>query len=196
MTERWLREGIRLAGGERLVLVAWEVMAPSWRINDAHRGFGEPAIDFLAVDAGGGPVAIELKLRVTGPLATWRAACQLTHMTLALARSCREDFFERVSAACRSGDYGRHVESPTEAPAAHPEQGWRRVLAAPVIDAAQVARCAARLGLDDPPGRARDWLRTRPASKADLMVVRLAQEPCPPSGCLRDPVLALQVSEL
>ena len=35
LTARWAEEGIDLAG-EHLSLVAWEVMLPSWHINDAH----------------------------------------------------------------------------------------------------------------------------------------------------------------
>lgn len=177
------------------MLVAWEVMAPSWRINDAQKGFGEPAIDFLALDADGGPVAIELKLRVRVPLVTWRATCQLTHMALVLNRSCGEDSFERASAACRSGEHGRHVEAALEPPAVRAERGWRRVLAAPIIDAAAVAGCSAQLGMDDCPAQAQDWLRTRDASRANRVVARLAQEPRPPAGCLRGPIVALEISE-
>src|SRR5688500_9458002 len=77
--------GIQMPDGEVLQLIAWEVMAPSWRINDAHGAWGEPAVDFLAVDESGRPVVIELKRRLTAPVPVWRAVCQVTHGALALA---------------------------------------------------------------------------------------------------------------
>lgn len=62
-TQRWVREGVDL-DGERLLLFAWEVMTPSWQINDAQRYWNEPSIDFLCLDEQGRLVAIELKRKV------------------------------------------------------------------------------------------------------------------------------------
>jgi len=194
LTHQWLADGITL-GCEVLRLVAWEVMVPSWSINDARRGFGQPAIDFLAIDADDGPVAIELKLRATSPTSTWWAACQLTHMTLALGRTMPVGGFVAVSDLCRSGRHGRLPDSPLPPLALdlQPERGWRRILAAPEIDTDLVARASDRLGLDDPPGSARTWLATQPDFAANRVVSRLATEPTPPSGRLLGPILALSV---
>ena len=59
LTRRWAGEGANVAG-RRHMLVAWEVMAPSYEIND-YRRFGEPAIDFLLVDEDGQLRAVEVK---------------------------------------------------------------------------------------------------------------------------------------
>ncbi len=59
LTSAWIQDGMSI-GGRRVFLAAWEVMTPSWRINDSKRHWGEPAIDLLGIAANGDLVAIEL----------------------------------------------------------------------------------------------------------------------------------------
>lgn len=55
------------------------------------------------------------------------------------------------------------------------EAGWRRIVAAPIVDEKQVREAAAALG-DAPIEEASAWLAGRPSSvKADLPVRRLAR---------------------
>ena len=64
LTPLWMERGIDLAG-EQLVLVAWEVMLPSWKINDPSETW-LPSIDFVALDSDARLVAIELKTSIRG----------------------------------------------------------------------------------------------------------------------------------
>ena len=178
LTSHWATNGIVLPSGDSLQLLAWEVMAPSWQVNDAHGHWGSPALDFLAVDRAGRPVAIELKKKLRGELHTWRAVCQVTELALRLARCASIDRLERVRAACRSGQHGRALSTPLPTDGDWPvdlEGGWRRIVAAPVVDEQQVREAAARLG-DAPIEAASAWLADRPSVvRTDLPVRRLAQ---------------------
>jgi hypothetical protein len=108
LTPRWLADGIQL-GDERLMLVAWEVMLPSWDINDSTKRWNEPAIDFLGLDESGRLAAIELKMVVPGRKPAWAVLCQVTHRAVGLSRSFAPDLLEGAYAACRGGGHGRGV---------------------------------------------------------------------------------------
>jgi hypothetical protein len=178
LTRRWEEDGIVLPGGELLQLVAWEIMVKTRRVNDAHRHWNESSLDFLAVDRARRPVAIELKMRLTGTVRVWRAVCQVTARTLALAASGSDERLSSVRQACRSGVHGR--ASPRSAPDGEDwpvnlEANWRRVVAAPVVDDDKVRAAAAHLG-DNPVEAAKDWLDRFPHQrKVDLPVRRLAE---------------------
>jgi len=90
LTVGWIRDGIEI-GGEKHFLVAWGVMVPSWKINDASKYWAEPSIDFLAADKEGVPTAIELKMKVTGSKPTWRVLCQVTHRSMLLRDTFSSD---------------------------------------------------------------------------------------------------------
>jgi hypothetical protein len=176
LTGCWNADGILLPSGELLQLVAWEVMPSSWEVNDALHHWGSPAVDFVAVDQTHRPVAIELKRRLTGPLHTWRAVCQVTHLTLALAASANVKKVDRVRGACRSGRHGRMSSGSVATDhdlSLNLQAGWRRMVAAPVVDEDQVRAAAARLG-NAPIAAARTWLEGRLPTRADVPVRRLA----------------------
>ena len=177
LTARWAANGITMSSGESLQLIAWEVMPPTWEVNDAHGHWGSPALDFLAVDRAGRLAAIELKQKLRGELHTWRAVCQVTELALALARCASIERLEQVRDACFSGRHGRALSSP-QTEGAWPvdlEAGWRRIVAAPIVDEKQVREAAARLG-DAPIEAASAWLAGRPSSvRTDLPVRRLAR---------------------
>lgn len=129
LTARWLSAGIPI-GEEVLTLVAWEVMLPSWRINDAHRGFGQPAVDFLGVDSQGGLVAIELKRRIGGEKAALRAACQVSHQVALIDQSKSLDCLAQAHEACFSGQDGRTEPMASALPAMNLSIPTRAILAA------------------------------------------------------------------
>lgn len=106
LTTLWSRDGVEI-GGERHMLVAWEVMAPSWEINDAHGKFDEPSIDFLVIDRSGRLTAIELKRAVSGIKPAWRVLCQVTHRAVMLRREFSRERLEGAYLACAGGAHGR-----------------------------------------------------------------------------------------
>jgi hypothetical protein len=106
LTPIWMLNGISI-GNERLLLAAWEVMTPSWKINDALKGFGQPAIDFLGISAQGDLVAIELKPTVRTKGDAWAVLCQVTASAAALATTFTSDRLESAYKACWSGQHGR-----------------------------------------------------------------------------------------
>lgn len=115
----WVGDGAVIAG-ERLFLVAWEVM-DNYRIHSAQQGFGRPAIDFVLVDAEGRMVAVELKMSVRSPRESWSVLCQVTHRAQPLAEEFTPVLLESAYRACYSGAYGRMGAYPDvgELPQAH-----------------------------------------------------------------------------
>ena len=106
LTAMWSQDGV-VIDGERHMLVAWEVMAPSWKINDARWKFDEPSIDFLMVNRSGRLTAVELKRVVSGITPAWRVLCQVTHRALLLEREFSPDRLEGAYRGCVSGGHGR-----------------------------------------------------------------------------------------
>lgn len=109
LTTQW-SEGV-LLDGERYFLAAWEVMFPSWQINDESKKWNEPSIDFLLLDRQGGLIALELKRMVTAPRDAWSVLCQVTHRAQQMRTSYSYDRLEEAYAAAFSGDHGRALES-------------------------------------------------------------------------------------
>ncbi|MEO8330406.1 MAG: hypothetical protein ABI586_10405, partial [Candidatus Nanopelagicales bacterium] len=105
LTRIWVRDGLTL-DGERLFLAAWEVMT-DYKINDAHLGFGKPAIDFLFLDASGTMLALELKPSVLSPREAWAVLCQVTHRAYWLAQEHTRERLDGAYVACHSGRHGR-----------------------------------------------------------------------------------------
>lgn len=110
LTEHWLADGVDVDGRHQF-LVAWEVMVPSWRINDARRHWSEPSIDFLTADATGVLTAIELKVAVPGVKPAWRVLCQVTHRAILLRRTFTVEGLNRAYINSHSGRHGRVVDS-------------------------------------------------------------------------------------
>lgn len=78
LTDVWAAAGLEVAG-ERYLMVAWELMFPSWLTNDYLAKWNEPSIDFVLADAAGGLHACEMKRFVVSPGDSWRALAQVTH---------------------------------------------------------------------------------------------------------------------
>lgn len=110
LTTLWASEGL-VVDGERCMLIAWEVMVPSWRINDAHGFWAEPSVDFLFVTSQGDLVAVELKTSIPGVLPAWRTLCQVTHRAMELEASWSTERMHAAYAAAWSGRHGRVTTS-------------------------------------------------------------------------------------
>ncbi|MCK6530745.1 hypothetical protein L6R50_25360 [Myxococcota bacterium] len=106
LTERWTAEGLQI-DGRRYFLVAWEVMSPSWRINDAGKHWAEPSADFLVVDEQMRFTVVELKRSITGVKPCWLVLSQVTHRAVELARTITQAKLEQAYSACWSGAHGR-----------------------------------------------------------------------------------------
>ncbi|HEY0007432.1 MAG TPA: hypothetical protein VGB55_01805 [Tepidisphaeraceae bacterium] len=106
LTKQWSECGLMLEG-QRNMLAAWEVMVPSWDINDATIRWNEPSIDFLAVDIQQRFTAIEVKRGVFGIKPVWQVLCQVTHRAVELDKTFTYQNLDRAYRACRSGHHGR-----------------------------------------------------------------------------------------
>ena len=181
LTRQWERDGIELATGERLQLAAWELTV-DWELNDPRNGnrWAKPSLDFLAVDHMGHPVALELKMRLTGHLHVWRAACQVTARALELSANATDEKLGRMRQLCHSGSNSRvaSISLPAgENWPVHLHSHWRRILASPIVDDSEVRAAVGRLG-DDPVAAAQKWLAESPhLCREDRHARRLADFP-------------------
>lgn len=114
LTRLWAREGIPAGTSDRIMLLGWEVMLPSWRINDASLHWSEPSADFIGIDRLGHLVIVELKLNLRGFKPVLDAANQLTAAALLCERSAKQEGVLAMLAALSRGhnDRGIPVEGP------------------------------------------------------------------------------------
>ena len=75
---QWLKEPA-VIGGNRLHLIACEVMPDGWRINDPTGYWASPSIDFLLIADDGTLWIGELKNRRDSPRDAWNAFCQVIY---------------------------------------------------------------------------------------------------------------------
>ena len=106
LTNDWLRDDLVILDGEPLFLAAWEVMT-SYKVNDAHRHWSRPSIDFVFLDAAGRMVMVELKREVRTSLDAWSVICQVTHRAHVLSSGYSAPRLEAVYHDCHSGADGR-----------------------------------------------------------------------------------------
>lgn len=107
---QWLDQRSVELSGEQFFLAAWEVMT-DYRINDAHRHWSLPSIDFLFLDRSGHMVALELKRSVGTPREAWHVLCQVTHRAHRLAENYGEASLEAAYRDCHLGLDGRRAKS-------------------------------------------------------------------------------------
>jgi hypothetical protein len=106
LTRRWCSSRPVVLAGERLWLVAWEVMT-DYRINDAKRHWALPSVDFVFLDREGRMVVLELKRHVQRPKDAWSVLCQVTHRAQVLGERYDEALLISAYQDCRSGTDGR-----------------------------------------------------------------------------------------
>lgn len=114
LTRLWAREGIPGGPSDRIMLLGWEVMLPSWRINDARLQWSEPSVDFIGIDRFGHLVLVESKVNLRGVKPVLDAAAQLTAAALLCERSAKQDGVLAMLAALSRGhnDRGIPVREP------------------------------------------------------------------------------------
>lgn len=114
LTRRWAADGAVVLE-RRHLLVAWEVMAPSWGINDSRGRWNEPSVDFLLIDASGQLRALELKRTLATAQQAHAAGVQVTHRALRLSRTFSVERLRIAHDECWSGRHARLAanEQPT-----------------------------------------------------------------------------------
>lgn len=80
LTAAWIQNP-PIIEGRAFHLVAWELMFPSWAINEKKRKWNEVSIDFIAFDGHQTFACIELKNEIKGKRALLSAYCQALHRT-------------------------------------------------------------------------------------------------------------------
>lgn len=108
LTARWAADGLMINDSLQF-LVAWEVMFPSWRINDSKKYWSEPSIDFIFADKFFNFTAVELKRKVFGVKPCWHVLSQVTHRAFEIMRSISPENIKRAYSACWSGSHGRII---------------------------------------------------------------------------------------
>lgn len=78
LTLRWIQNPLSI-DDKPFHLVAWELMFPSWQINENKKKWNEPSIDFIAFDGHETFACIELKNEIKGKRALLSAYCQVLH---------------------------------------------------------------------------------------------------------------------
>jgi len=80
LTLKWIRTPLHLNHVDYF-LVAWELMFPSWKINDKNKKWNEVSIDFILFDGEQTFLCLELKNIIKGRKALLSAYCQVAHRT-------------------------------------------------------------------------------------------------------------------
>jgi len=106
LTRQWTESGLCI-DGRRHVLVGWEIMLPSWLINDPDKHWTEPSLDFLVADEKMQLTVIELKTKIPGVKPAWQALCQVTHRAAELSSSLSLKNIDQAYLACSSRNHGR-----------------------------------------------------------------------------------------
>lgn len=144
LTERWASEGLKINDCLQF-LVAWEVMSPSWRINDAKIYWSEPSIDFIFADKHMTLTAVELKRKISGIKPGWLVLSQVTHRVVELLRTISQEKLESAYMACWSGDHGR-IQRPKHLPSLSERHRQFFALSSPIeFMPHEIRRCVAAL---------------------------------------------------
>jgi hypothetical protein len=80
LTLQWNEKPLLLNGVEYF-LVAWELMFPSWGINNNKKKWNEVSVDFILFDGKETFLCLELKNEIKGKKALLSAYCQALHRT-------------------------------------------------------------------------------------------------------------------
>jgi len=141
LTRRWVERGLTVER-RRHLLIAWEVMLPSWRINDSRKHWDEPSLDFLVADERMDLTVVELKAESPGVKPAWRAIVQVTHRAALLLREFSWKNLHGAYESCWSGDHGR-VEPGNSLPLLERHRRFFRLDAHVPMGSPVVRRCVA-----------------------------------------------------
>ena len=93
------------------MLVAWEVMLPSWTVNDPRKFGAEPSFDFLVADERMQFTVVEAKCGLNGTKPAWQVLCQISYCANEAARLFSMENVDRIYTACWSGGHDWAVAS-------------------------------------------------------------------------------------
>jgi hypothetical protein len=80
LTVQWINSPLQFQG-TTYYLVAWELMFPSWEINNNKKKWNEVSVDFILFDGKETFLCLELKNEIKGKKALLSAYCQAMHRT-------------------------------------------------------------------------------------------------------------------
>ena len=82
LSVKWREENLIVEGNE-YELVCWELMFPSWRINDKHGKWDEKSVDFIFYSTSLNEfICVEIKNLIRGRKELLSAFCQVTQRTI------------------------------------------------------------------------------------------------------------------
>ena len=111
LTATWVHQPPKVNGLGELTLLAWEVMFPSWKINDKWTRFGEPAADFIFLTDSSDFVLVEIKAKALTKGTLWKAMCQVSHQAVLFAETYNIGRMISAVSACNAGAKGRVFRS-------------------------------------------------------------------------------------
>jgi hypothetical protein len=143
LTKQWVEDGLVL-DGTRNMLVGWEVMLPSWSVNDPAKFGAEPSLDFLVADEHLRLTVIELNRSISGAKPAWQVLCQVTHLASELSRTWSADNLEFAYDACWSGGHDWAVAGAIKRKSFREHHREFFNLASPIADlVGPIRRCVA-----------------------------------------------------
>lgn len=82
LTQSWRQSSKIMISGLSCRLLCWELMFPSWKINDNRAKWNECSIDFIFLTEDYRIVCFELKNKIKGKKNLLSAFCQISHRSL------------------------------------------------------------------------------------------------------------------
>ncbi|CAN5577932.1 hypothetical protein BH09PLA1_BH09PLA1_14320 [soil metagenome] len=149
LTKQWTECGLQF-DGMRHMLIAWEIMFPSWKVNDIERHWNEPSCDFIVADRSGRLTVIELKVMMGGIKPAWQALCQVTHRANEMAHHFKPERLNKAHRDCYSGYHiGRKVDVAKRSSLVEHHRRFFELDEHADFDAASVGRCVAAVEYGD-----------------------------------------------
>jgi hypothetical protein len=99
LTLQWIDKPLLFNGVEYFV-VAWELMFPSWQINENSKKWNEKSVDFIMFDGISTFLCLELKNEIKGRQALLSAYCQAMHRTRLFKSQYRPSLMKNAHNAC------------------------------------------------------------------------------------------------
>jgi hypothetical protein len=100
ITARYLTQALEVDNRE-FYLIAWEIMFPSWRMNDKKRGRWEKSIDFMFFDLNDTFLLLELKAKINTSKQFEKAKHQLESRVPLFISSYSEENLYKIINDCR-----------------------------------------------------------------------------------------------
>jgi hypothetical protein len=99
LTVQWIKSPLQFQGTSYF-LVAWELMFPSWEINNNKKKWNEVSVDFILFDGKETFLCLELKNILKGQKPLLAAYCQAVHRSNLFATQYHSDKIAKAHFAC------------------------------------------------------------------------------------------------